>query len=201
MFFLLFCIRKTLYMESIVPEPGREKDNKMVLLPVPVLAPKGQCESTRAKRVITNNLSRWRFTADDMAPSAQLEMARALRDNVAGAKMAVAMQHVRQKIYGYRVQDFAKNKYNHLLFLREKDVLEMLCDCDMQCYYCHTPVMLIYEDVRDPRQWSIERMDNAHGHNRGNTAIACLQCNLRRRTIRAERYVLTKSIAIVKKIA
>jgi hypothetical protein len=180
-------------------------DIKTVVFPISATdcEPSVKCEIgvQRTKRVITENRSKWVFSQSDMEPDAQWKMACALRDTTEISGADIAVKQIRQKIYGYRTQDFAKRKYDHFLFIREKDVLDMLYDCNMECYYCHTPVMLIYEDVREPRQWSVERLDNAFGHNRGNTVIACLQCNLRRRTIRTERYVLTKSIAVVNKLA
>jgi hypothetical protein len=52
--------------------------------------------------------------------------------------------------------------------------------------------------VREPQQWTLERMDNDFGHNEGNVVIACLSCNLRRRTMHYERYLFTKQLNIVK---
>jgi hypothetical protein len=44
----------------------------------------------------------------------------------------------------------------------------------------------------------VERIDNSIGHNRTNIVIACLDCNLHRRTMYYERYVFTKQLNIVK---
>ena len=66
------------------------------------------------------------------------------------------------------------------------------------CYYCKEPVQLIYEFVREPKQWTLERIDNARGHNRDNVEIACLRCNLRRRMMHHERFIFTKQLLIKK---
>ncbi len=46
-------------------------------------------------------------------------------------------------------------------------------------------------------QKKIERIDNKIGHAIDNVEIACLSCNLRRRTMHHERYLLTKNIQTV----
>ena len=58
---------------------------------------------------------------------------------------------------------------------------------------------MIYEEVRDPKQWTLERIDNTRGHNSDNVEIACLTCNLRRRTMYHERYILTKQMCHITK--
>ena len=64
----------------------------------------------------------------------------------------------------------------------------------MICFYCKEPTNILYEYVREPKQWTIERLDNTYGHNCDNIVIACLSCNLRRRTTHFERYLSTKRI-------
>ena len=55
---------------------------------------------------------------------------------------------------------------------------------------------LLYNESRDPLQWSIERIENEFGHNNDNVVIACLRCNLSRRTMYHERYRFTKQMKI-----
>ena len=59
---------------------------------------------------------------------------------------------------------------------------------------------IMYEFVREPRQWTLERLDNSFGHNRDNVVISCLSCNLRRRTMAKERYLQTKAMSKIVKI-
>jgi hypothetical protein len=68
----------------------------------------------------------------------------------------------------------------------------------MECYYCRKKVKILYEYVREEDQWTLERIDNKRGHNNDNVEIACLSCNLRRRTMYHERYVFTKQMNIIK---
>ena len=91
-----------------------------------------------------------------------------------------------------------KNKYNSNGFVSLKYILETLLECNMDCFYCNKKVQIIYENVREPTQWSLERIDNEYGHNNTNVVIACLQCNLKRKTMYHERYLFTKQMQIIK---
>jgi hypothetical protein len=107
---------------------------------------------------------------------------------------------IESKIRGYKSQDNLKKKFCGDEFIDYDFVIEMLKKCDLKCFYCKKEVLLLYENVREPRQWSVERIDNDIGHNKGNVEIACLNCNLRRRTMYFERYIMTKQIQITKSI-
>jgi hypothetical protein len=115
-------------------------------------------------------------------------------------KTALIHTLVKQKIYSYKSQDLAKNKYCESEFISLKDVFDLFLENQLICHYCEKQVMILYENIREPRQWSLDRIDNTRGHNRGNLFLSCLSCNLRRRCMYHERYKFTKSCAIVKKI-
>ena len=82
------------------------------------------------------------------------------------------------------------------------DLLRLFFDSffvrNLNCFYCLEPVYIWYEIAREPKQWTVERIDNKFGHNIGNIEIACLSCNLKRRCMYHERYIFTKQIKIVK---
>jgi hypothetical protein len=105
---------------------------------------------------------------------------------------------IHNKIRGYKSQDVLKNKFCSDKFIDYEFVIGLLQQCDIKCFYCKKEVHIIYENVREPKQWTIERIDNDMGHNKDNVEIACLNCNLRRRTMYFERYIMTKQIQIVK---
>jgi len=79
-------------------------------------------------------------------------------------------------------------------------VIQKLEEADFKCFYCKHDIMLLYDNVREPKQWTLERLDNKLGHIFDNIVIACLSCNIRRRTMKYERYVLTKEIQKVVKL-
>jgi hypothetical protein len=107
-------------------------------------------------------------------------------------------KNIVQKLNGYKAQDCKKNKYNESEFIKMEHVLHLLFESRIQCYYCRKPVQVLYENVREPKQWTLERIDNSIGHNVGNIEIACLSCNLNRRTMYPERYIFTKQLVIKK---
>ena len=109
-------------------------------------------------------------------------------------------QQIKRKIQGYKSQDTEKHLWDAAQFVHYEYVLQLLVQCQLTCVYCRKPTMVLYKYVREPKQWTLERMDNSLGHICGNVQIACLTCNLRRRTMKQERYLLTKQMMRVIKL-
>ena len=108
-------------------------------------------------------------------------------------------QQLNQKILGYKSQDIQKGLLEPDKFVDLERVIELLINCNLECFYCKNKVQILYEYVREPGQWTLDRIDNDYGHNKNNLEVACLQCNIRRRTMYADRYVFTKQLKIIKK--
>lgn len=106
-------------------------------------------------------------------------------------------QQIRNKLSSYRSQDAPKFEIEHL---DVSNVLQKLEKAEGKCFYCRQIVWILYDNVREPRQWTLERLDNKKGHIYDNVEIACLSCNLRRRTMKYERYIMTKQIQNVVKV-
>jgi hypothetical protein len=113
----------------------------------------------------------------------------------------VVSREIYKKLSGYRYQDIKKGIYNFTLFVNILYVLKLLIESKLKCYYCNENVNVIYENRRDPSQWSLERIYNNEGHNCNNVVIACLKCNLRRKTMLMQRYVETKKMIKVLKLS
>lgn len=107
-------------------------------------------------------------------------------------------RQIHDKIAGYKYQDVAKKIYDETAFVNLNYTVQLLVHSSLECYYCREGVKVLYEHVKDEKQWSLERIDNSMGHNTGNVEIACLRCNLRRRTMYHERYLETKQLKFVK---
>ena len=155
----------------------------------------------KCKRVITK-MELWKFTPDDLRCENQylsfFEPEYRLQPNNTIIFVKTALQQINKKISGYKAQDIGKNVFSINNIIDLSGVLQKMNDCKLKCFYCRKPTMLLYENVREPLQWTLERIDNKYGHNADNVEIACLNCNLRRRTMYHERFVFTKNLNIVK---
>ena len=163
----------------------------------------------KSKRVITTTKT-WNFNTCELSHEYQKEVITKIMDEViiSTSEQDERLKHIikfimgeiQKKIYGYKCQDLKKQMFSSSEFINMENIIKKLIDCNLQCYYCKEPIYILYEYVREPHQWTLERINNAEGHNVLNTEIACLSCNLSRRCMFHERYLLTKQISnIVKK--
>jgi hypothetical protein len=151
------------------------------------------------KRVITAT-DKWSVTVLDTSPIRELELIGQLLSNhqVDTSLCNIITRQIAGKISGYRSQDIKKTKYSKLEFITCEQVLQKMIESNNLCYYCKNSVKVLYENVREPKQWTLERIDNDYGHNNENVVIACLDCNLHRRTMYHERYIFTKQLRLTK---
>jgi len=156
-------------------------------------------KKTPKNRAITQT-DMWNITEEDMQPDAQLTYIRQLvnNENVDVNPCQVILKHVTQKIAGYRAQDIKKSLYEPDQIVDVHYALKTLENAENICYYCKKPVQVLYEKAREPTQWSLDRIDNSIGHNKENVVIACLQCNVGRKTMHQGRYAFTKQLVITK---
>ena len=105
------------------------------------------------------------------------------------------LSELTHKIQGYKGQDL-KKEIQHVISM--EDVMAKLVASQLTCCYCSKPIFVLYKNVRDPMQWTLDRIDNALGHTSENTCIACLKCNLQRRVMNAEKFSFTKKLKIAK---
>ena len=106
---------------------------------------------------------------------------------------------VATKLKSYIEQD-AKKKFTPNLTITIPETITLLVASELRCYYCKELTLFFYETVREPKQWTLERLNNEYPHTKENVVIACLQCNLRRRCMNSERYRKTKEMTEVQKL-
>ena len=119
-----------------------------------------------------------------------------LNQSFAGDK--TVMTELKKKLNSYKQQDIKKNK-NDKGLIGYEELLEKLVISKLHCYYCKKDVLLLYENNREEKQWTLDRLDNAIGHTKDNVVISCLKCNLERRCLNDEKFLFTKQMRIIKK--
>ena len=103
-----------------------------------------------------------------------------------------------KKINSYKQQDIKKDKNLDGLISYE-ELLEKLVISKLKCYYCRKDVLLLYENNREQKQWTLDRLDNSLGHTKDNVVVCCLKCNLERRCLNDEKFLFTKQMRLIKK--
>jgi hypothetical protein len=106
---------------------------------------------------------------------------------------------INKKLSSYKQQDIIKKRLDNQNFIQIEEVIDIFKKNQLSCYYCNEKVSLLYEIVRENKQWTLDRINNDIGHNSGNCVLACLSCNLKRRRIGADAFLFTKQLNIVKK--
>ena len=104
---------------------------------------------------------------------------------------------IAKKLHGYKSQDKKFEIYSDYHCIKHDEVEQKLKECDYTCYYCKDKVLMEY-GKRDPKQWTLDRIDNTMGHNTNNVLISCLACNLKRRNRTVEKFLFTKQLKISK---
>ena len=108
-------------------------------------------------------------------------------------------QQIERKISGYKQQDLEKQKYDPENFITFSCLVDAFFSCRFQCFYCRENMLVLYEMVREDKQWTVDRINNDLGHNKDNFVLACLGCNLKRRCRTKDKFLFTKQLVISKK--
>jgi hypothetical protein len=154
-------------------------------------------ERTQRRKKIAASNDAWTAIAEKYATqNSQLALLGAM--STSNDETRMLLNHLKAKQSGYKSQDVAKGWFNESQFVRIEDIVALLSTSRLSCFYCGCWTTLFYEYVRDSKQWSLERLSNEQGHNRDNVVLACLECNMRRRTMYYERYVATKQLRVNK---
>ena len=169
---------------------------KQIILPIK--EPPKKIEPKEKKKRVVIKESSWVFDVPDYQPQTQRNI---LYDNPNSAHFKKLTQQICNKIASYKSQDIEKGIYDPTQIISFDQTIEKLKQCLLKCFYCKDAILLIYEFVREPKQWTLERLDNGLGHTDPNTVISCLSCNLRRRTMHFDRYIETKQMANIVKVS
>ena len=69
----------------------------------------------------------------------------------------------------------------------------------LKCFYCKETCHLLYQNIFEKKQWTLDRLDNSLGHTKDNVVVCCLKCNLERRCLNDEKFLFTKQMRLIKK--
>lgn len=166
----------------IIEEPKKSNTKKI------------NCEKEKKMRVETKT---WGLNEEDLSHETQLSILKCI-DKEKNKYASLFKSHIKSKICSYRQQDILKKKLNEDLLVDYDEVIKLLIDCELKCCYCSHDVYILYEKVRESKQWSLDRINNDIGHNKGNLVIACLECNLKRRRTNKDAFMFTKNMVIIK---
>ena len=108
-------------------------------------------------------------------------------------------REINKKISGYKNQDVQKNLLDLVRLISFDQVIELLVDSKLQCFYCKDKCELLYTDCFSKKQWTLDRIDNSIGHNQDNVVVCCLDCNIKRGDMDSNRFKKGKEIKIVRK--
>tara|TARA_Y100000768_G_scaffold220618_1_gene166325 strand:+ start:13952 stop:14458 length:507 start_codon:yes stop_codon:yes gene_type:complete len=113
---------------------------------------------------------------------------------------SLLLKELEGKRNNYKQQDKKKGftQDNGALISQEELVMKLVAS-KLTCFYCKKQVRIFYSKIRDPEQWTLDRKDNDLPHTDDNTCIACLKCNLDRRTTNMDKFNFTKNLTITRK--
>jgi hypothetical protein len=121
-----------------------------------------------------------------------------LYQNIDTPEYRQALSQLEAKLNSYKHQDIMKKRYDETAFIKTKEVIDKLHECGLKCHYCNEKTYILYDLVRETKQWTLDRINNDVGHNMDNVLISCLYCNLKRRRTSKDAFLFTKQLNIVK---
>ena len=152
-------------------------------------------EKEKKKKVETNT---WDLNEQELSFQTQLEVLKDIHNASFNKLSCLIVSHIKTKISSYKHQDVLKNIFLETEFVTFDHVIELLNTCELKCHYCSCEMYLLYEFVREMKQWSLDRIDNDIGHNKNNLVVSCLECNLKRRRTNKDAFFITKNLTITK---
>ena len=171
----------------ILEEPQNNKSTKKI-----------NYEKEKKMRVETKT---WGLSEDELSHQTQINalmMDNFINNENNNTYISKLISHIKIKLYGYKQQDILKKHLNETEFVSFEETIDVLKKSNMKCCYCSNEVYILYERVRELKQWSLDRINNDIGHNKGNLVIACLDCNLKRRRTNKDAFMFTKNMVIIK---
>jgi hypothetical protein len=144
--------------------------------------------------LITNNINSERINSERI--NSERINNKDICNDVSNKYLNIFINNLKNKISSYKQQDILKKKLDSNNFINFENIIYLLHESQLTCCYCHKEIYILYKQVREMSQWTLDRIDNNSGHNFGNLVISCLKCNLKRRRINKNSFMLTKNMTI-----
>ena len=168
---------------------------KQIILPN--LENNGNKKIINKRKIVNSEL--WEKNVENIEDINEVELIKNLKsEKQTNNIQRLVHKNIVTKIQGYKNQDQKKKIYNEELFVNIDYVINLLDESKLLCNYCKKTTNLLYENVKQTNQWSLDRLDNKIGHNKGNVVISCLSCNIKRKTMHFKRFEFTKQLQIIK---
>jgi len=168
---------------------GKRNQDKMKQMADPESVIERKVSKNRGGAGLTDNV----YESDQSLVLTMLKAS--VADKSLGAPPSVltpALAHVIREIdtkrKAYIYQDKHHNIYDPRFSITTDRIVELLVAAELLCHYCREICQVAYKEAMCRRQWTLDRTDNNYGHNDANVVIACLDCNLKRGTMDAERF-------------
>jgi hypothetical protein len=158
---------------------------------------KKNVDATIKKKSERNEIINKNLDTDEFLHKTQVENINKLYFNEHINQEKLYKRELNKKINNYKNQDVQKNLLTTVISLDE--TVEKLVASKLQCHYCKDNCFIVYKDVLEKKQWTLDRIDNDKGHRNDNVVICCLECNIRRGRMDCDRFKQGKSIRIVRK--
>lgn len=155
--------------------------------------------TTFKKRKVMEKQKEWAFS-----PETESTLLHHLRGSSSAGEILqnvhekLLQSQIQCKLSSYKYQDMMKHKWDPDYFITLTQTLDLLAKSELKCHYCQRICRLLYENVRDPQQWSLDRIDNGKGHNEDNVCLSCLGCNLKRRVTHHQNFLYTQQVVLCK---
>jgi hypothetical protein len=150
----------------------------------------------------------WNISIEDYTYEKQMELLKEMKEiktnenkeeNPTKSIHQLVIQQIERKMSNYKHQDLEKKVYEPEKIAKYSDVLSILLETEAKCFYCFSKVFILYEKIREGKQWTLDRINNDLGHNTDNVVLSCLECNLKRRCQSKDGFLFTKQLKIIKR--
>ena len=79
------------------------------------------------------------------------------KENITPSSIKLCKQELKNKISSYKSQDKRKKIFDHNLITMNQ-LIEKLIVSKLVCHYCSERVKIFYEHIKDPQQWTLDRI-------------------------------------------